>query len=63
MNKDTLGGIGKRIKGELQDLKGDITGNPADDLKGKANKIAGEVQESYGDLKDQARADDRRDPL
>jgi uncharacterized protein YjbJ (UPF0337 family) len=63
MNQDTLRGIGKKIKGALQDLKGDLTGNPADHLRGKANKVAGDVQESYGNLKDQAREDDRRDPL
>jgi uncharacterized protein YjbJ (UPF0337 family) len=52
MNADRIKGKAKQIQGKLIDAKGDITGNPAEDLRGKYKKIEGELQESWGKAKD-----------
>jgi uncharacterized protein YjbJ (UPF0337 family) len=50
MNKNIIKGNIKQIKGKLIDAKGDITGNPADDIRGKTLVAAGKAQEMVGEV-------------
>jgi uncharacterized protein YjbJ (UPF0337 family) len=51
MNRDVIKGKAKQVEGKLQDAKGDLTGNPDDDLAGKAKQAEGKIQEGYGRVK------------
>ena len=59
MNKDRIKGRLKQVEGSLIDAKGDLTGNAADDLRGKYKKVEGKLQETWGKTKDAMRKPSR----
>ena len=60
MDKNRVKGKIKQVEGRAQDLRGDITGNVADDVEGKAKNVAGKIQEEYGKAADAARRRERK---
>jgi len=60
MDKDIIKGKMKQVEGRAQDIRGDITGNVANDIEGKAKNLAGKVQEEYGKAKDAVRREARK---
>jgi uncharacterized protein YjbJ (UPF0337 family) len=52
MNKDQLEGVGKKVKGKVNELVGKATGNTTQQIKGELQQGAGEVQKQYGNLKE-----------
>lgn len=54
-NRDIVAGKAKQIEGALRDAKGDFTGDPADNLGGKAEKAEGQLQEGAGRAEKSAR--------
>ena len=55
MDKDRIKGKIKEVEGRLQDAKGDLTGNPMDDIKRTAKQVEGKVQQAVGKMRDDAR--------
>lgn len=54
MNKDTLEGKWKQVKGEAQKQWGDLTNDDMDMINGEREKLAGKIQERYGKSKEEA---------
>lgn len=54
MNKDTLEGKWKQLKGKAQETWGKITNDEFDRMQGNSQQLAGLIQERYGKTKDQA---------
>ena len=54
-NRDIAAGKAKQVEGAFRDAKGDLTGNPADHMAGKAKKAEGKLQEGMGRLEKGAR--------
>lgn len=52
MNKDQLEGVGKKVKGKVNELVGKATGNTTQQIKGELQQGAGEVQKQYGNVKE-----------
>ena len=55
IDKDVVEGKLIQAEGKAQDALGDVTGNTADDVAGKAKQAEGTVQEGYGKAKDAVR--------
>ena len=55
MNKDQLEGVGKKVKGKVNELVGKATGNTTQQIKGELQQGAGEVQKQYGNVKEELR--------
>jgi len=51
MNKDEIEGKGKKIKGQIREEVGKLTGNKTEQLKGKIEQVEGDVQEGVGKMK------------
>jgi uncharacterized protein YjbJ (UPF0337 family) len=54
-DRDIIAGKAKQVEGALKDAKGDLTGNPSDNLEGKAKKAEGQIQEGFGRMGKAAR--------
>ncbi|HRJ12909.1 MAG TPA: CsbD family protein [Alphaproteobacteria bacterium] len=54
MNKDTIAGEWKQIKGDLQRQWGKLTDNTMDQINGDRTKLLGAIQESYGVAREDA---------
>lgn len=54
MNKDTLAGDWKQLKGSVQEKWGDLTNDVLDQIEGNREKLVGAVQKSYGVARDEA---------
>jgi uncharacterized protein YjbJ (UPF0337 family) len=54
MNRDTLKGQWKQMKGEIKRRWGKLTDDELDQVEGNFDKLAGRIQERYGYQKDQA---------
>lgn len=52
MNKDQVKGVGKQVKGEVQQQVGKLTGDVDTRAKGHANEIEGKLQKDLGDAKE-----------
>jgi len=52
MNKDTLEGSWKEIKGRIQQKWGKLTNEELDQIDGKREELIGRIQRSYGHGKD-----------
>ena len=52
MNKNTLKGTVKQVKGAAQSAIGGATNDRSTQLKGEANKIAGKAQRAVGKMED-----------
>jgi uncharacterized protein YjbJ (UPF0337 family) len=54
MNKDTLKGQWKQLKGKVRKQWGKLTDDDLDQIHGDAEILAGKIQERYGRAKDDA---------
>lgn len=54
MNKDTLKGQWKQLKGRVQQKWGDITNDDLDRIEGRREELVGVIQEKYGRSKEEA---------
>lgn len=54
MNKDTLEGKWKQLKGEAQKKWGKLTNDDLDVINGQREKFSGIIQERYGKSKEEA---------
>jgi uncharacterized protein YjbJ (UPF0337 family) len=61
MDQNRVEGRARTIGGKLKDMWGRLTGSPGYQVRGKVDQAAGKVQEQYGRLKDEVRAEERRD--
>jgi uncharacterized protein YjbJ (UPF0337 family) len=63
MNKDTVDGNLKQVKGSVKEALGKVTGNTRLEVEGATEKVAGKAQEKLGDTQDAAKkaADKLRD--
>ena len=55
MNKDTLAGNWKQLKGKVQAKWGDITDDELDVIAGNREQLEGKIQEKYGVTRDEAK--------
>lgn len=54
MNRDTVAGNWKQLKGKVKAQWGKLTGNHVDVIEGKGVELTGKVQAGYGTAKDAA---------
>lgn len=54
MNRDTMQGNWKEIKGKAKERWGKLTNDDLDVIEGKADQLAGKIQQRYGKSKDEA---------
>lgn len=54
MNKDTVEGKWKQLKGKAQETWGKLTDDELEQAKGDAKQLAGLVQERYGKTREEA---------
>jgi uncharacterized protein YjbJ (UPF0337 family) len=54
MNKETLKGQWKQLKGQVRKQWGKLTDDDLDQIHGDAEILAGKIQERYGRAKDEA---------
>lgn len=54
MNKDTVEGKWKQIKGKARETWGNITDDELEQAKGDAQQLAGLIQERYGKTREAA---------
>lgn len=54
MNKDTLKGEWKQLKGKVKERWGDLTDDDLTKIEGKRDQLIGRLQERYGVAKDRA---------
>ncbi len=54
MNKDTVQGNWKELKGKIKTKWAKLTDNDVDALKGDLEKLSGTLQKTYGYAKDKA---------
>lgn len=54
MNQDIAHGKWVEIKGEIQKMWGDISGDELDKVKGNLKSISGLIEQKYGYKKDEA---------
>ena len=49
-----------RIKGKVEEIRGRLTGDKVEELKGKARQKVGEGKQTANELRDRARQDESR---
>lgn len=54
MNKDTLEGNWKQLKGKVKETWGKLTDDEVDEINGRKKNFIGKIQEKYGLKKDEA---------
>ena len=57
MNKDTIEGNWKQLKGKVKEQWGKLTDDDLDVIAGRQDQLEGKIQERYGLAKDRARKD------
>jgi uncharacterized protein YjbJ (UPF0337 family) len=60
MNKDTLKGQWKQLKGNVRKQWGKLTDDDLEQIHGDAEILAGKIQERYGRAEDEARGEVQR---
>lgn len=60
MNKDTLEGKWKQLKGKAQAKWGDLTNDELDQINGNRQQLVGLVQERYGKTREAAEDEVKR---
>jgi len=55
MNKDTVNGNLKQVKGSVKEALGKVTGNTHLEAEGATEKVAGKAQEKLGEAKETAK--------
>jgi len=48
MNKDTIEGNWKELKGRVKEQWGKLTDDKLDEIGGRRDQLAGEIQQAYG---------------
>jgi uncharacterized protein YjbJ (UPF0337 family) len=59
MNRDTLEGDWKRMKGKLKETWGELTDDDLDRLEGQQEQLAGVLQKRYGWARERAEEEAR----
>ncbi|PHQ24172.1 general stress protein CsbD [Marinobacter guineae] len=54
MNKDTIEGNWKELKGRVKEQWGKLTDDRLDEIAGKRDQLAGEIQQAYGVSREEA---------
>ncbi len=54
MNRDTIEGNWKQLKGSAQETWGELTDNELDQIEGNREQLVGKIQEKYGIARDKA---------
>lgn len=54
MNRDTLSGNWKQVKGKAKERWGKLTDDDLDVVEGKADQLSGKIQERYGKTREEA---------
>jgi len=54
MNKDTIEGNWKELKGKVKEQWGKLTDDRLDEVAGKREQLVGEIQQAYGVTRDEA---------
>ena len=54
MNKDTVEGQWKNMKGKAKEQWGKLTDDELDQINGQKDQLSGKIQEKYGKSKDEA---------
>jgi uncharacterized protein YjbJ (UPF0337 family) len=54
MNKDTLEGNWKELKGNVQKQWGKLTNDHLDQINGSREKLSGAIQKNYGIMREEA---------
>lgn len=54
MNKDTIEGNWKELKGRAKEQWGKLSGDRLDEIGGRRDQLAGEIQQAYGVSRDEA---------
>ncbi|MFM9925030.1 CsbD family protein [Variovorax sp. H27-G14] len=57
MNKNTVDGTLKQVKGSVKEALGKVTGNEKLEAEGATEKVAGKAQQAAKDLADKAHGD------
>ncbi len=52
MEKDTIIGAAKEIKGKVRNAVGHATGNEKEEVRGKMDEVEGKLQKNYGKIKE-----------
>jgi uncharacterized protein YjbJ (UPF0337 family) len=60
MDKNRVEGKARQVKGAIKDAAGGLTGNTSMQAGGKIDKVVGKAQEGVGRVKDEVRAESRR---
>ncbi len=55
MNRDTLIGNWKEVKGKAKERWGKLTNDDLDVIEGKAEQLAGKIQQRYGKSQEEAK--------
>lgn len=53
MNEQSVKGAWREIKGEIQKIWGDVTGDDLDKTEGNLTSVAGMIQQKYGTGRDE----------
>ena len=59
MNRDTVAGNWKQIKGKIKERWGEFTDDELDQLEGKRDQMIGKLQEKYGYSRERAESEYR----
>ena len=54
MNKDTIKGNWKELRGKVKEQWGKLTDDQLDEIAGRRDQLAGEIQQAYGITTDEA---------
>ncbi|MEA1081107.1 CsbD family protein [Marinobacter sp. ASW11-75] len=54
MNKDTIEGNWKELKGKVKEQWGKLTDDRLDEIAGRREQLAGKIQQAYGITRDEA---------
>ncbi len=57
MNRDTMAGNWKQLRGKAQEKWGKLTNDDLDVIDGKKDQLIGKVQEHYGQTREDAERD------
>jgi uncharacterized protein YjbJ (UPF0337 family) len=62
MNKDQAEGVGKQVKGKINEGVGKMTGDKAQEAKGDMQQAAGKVQKGVGDAREDLKDSVKKNP-
>lgn len=62
MNKDQVEGVGKQVKGKINEVVGNATNDPAQEAKGDMQQAAGKIQKGAGDVREDVKDSVKKNP-